>query len=232
MVQLSTSVNNRDIVLDFFAGSGTTTHAVMKQNLEDGGNRISILVQLPEALDSSKKEDKYAFSFLKSLNKPTNIAEICKERIRRTVNFIAKSKVTKQSFDLGFKSFSLTKSKYRQWNILTDKDDEQKLKKQMKLFLEKPLIDGYDEKSVVYEIFLKEGYNLNSKVNQEKSGNMKYWQVVDEGKKLLVTFEKKVTKDQVESLKLSEENTFVCLDSALDDTTKINIGRNLNVKVI
>ncbi len=51
-------------------------------------------------------------------------------------------------------------------------------------------------------------------------------------KNLLVTFEKKVTKNQVESLKLSEEDTFVCLDSALDDTTKINIGRNLKVKVI
>lgn len=61
---------------------------------------------------------------------------------------------------------------------------------------------------------------------------MKYWQVVDEGKKLLVTFEKKITKDQVESLKMIEEDTFVCLDSALDDKTKINIGRNLNVKAI
>jgi len=102
----------------------------------------------------------------------------------------------------------------------------------MKVFLEKPLVDNYDEKSVVYEILLKEGYDLNSKVTQEKSGSIKYWQVVDEGKKLLVTFEKKITKEQVESLKLTEEDTFVCLDSALDDTTKINIGRNLNVKVI
>lgn len=56
--------------------------------------------------------------------------------------------------------------------------------------------------------------------------------MVDEDKKLLITFDKKITKDQVESLKLTEEDTFVCLDSALDDTTKINIGRNLNVKVI
>ncbi|MBI5122639.1 hypothetical protein HZA75_02150, partial [Candidatus Roizmanbacteria bacterium] len=132
----------------------------------------------------------------------------------------------------GFKSISLSKSNYRQWNILTDKDDEKKLKDQMKIFLEKPLVDGYDEKSVVYEILLKEGYNLNSKVTQEKNGNTKYWQVDDEGRKLLVTFEKNVTKDQVESLKLTEEDTFVCLDSALDDTTKINIGRNLNVRVI
>lgn len=205
-----------DIILDFFAGSGTTAQAVMELNTEDEGNRKWICVQLPETTDEQSEAYKAGYK---------NIAEIARERIRRASKKIGKG-------DIGFKSLALSKSNYRQWNILTDKDDEEKLKKQMKLFLEKPLVDNYDEKSVVYEILLKEGYNLNSKVTQKKGGNIKYWQVVDEGKKLLVTFEKKITKNQVESLKLIEEDTFVCLDSALDDTTKINIRRNLNVKVI
>jgi len=121
---------------------------------------------------------------------------------------------------------------------LTDKDDQKKLKEQMKMFLEKPLVDGYDEKSVVYEILLKEGCSLNANLSttvipaQAGIQSFKIWQVADESKKLLITFEKKITKEQVETLKLTEEDTFVCLDSALDDTTKINIGRNLNVKVI
>lgn len=213
---LKVGLFNGDIILDFFAGSGTTAHAVMELNAEDGGNRKWICVQLPETTDEESETYKAGYK---------NIAEIARERIRRAGKKISKG-------DVGFKSLTLSKSNYRQWNILTDRDDEQKLKKQMKLFLEKPLIEGYDEKSVVYEILLKEGYDLNSKVTQEKSGNIKYWQVVDEDKKLLVTFEKKVTKDQVESLKLTEEDTFVCFDSALDDTAKINIGRNLNIKVI
>lgn len=208
--------DKEDIILDFFAGSGTTAHAVMELNAEDEGNRKWICVQLPEATDEESEAFKAGYK---------NIAEIAKKRIKRAGKKIAKG-------DTDFKSLNLSKSNYRQWNLLTDKDDEQKLKKQMKLFLEKPLVDGYDEKSVVYEILLKEGYDLNSKVTQEKNGNIKYWQVIDEDKKLLVTFEKKITKDQVESLKLTDEDTFVCLDSALDDTTKINIGRNLNVKVI
>jgi len=205
-----------EIVIDFFAGSGTTAQAVMELNVEDGGNRKWICVQLPEATNEDSEAYKAGYK---------NIAEIAKERIKRAGKKISKG-------DTGFKSLALSKSNYRQWNLLTDKDDEQKLKKQMKLFLEKPLVDGYDEKTVVYEILLKEGFDLNSKVTQEKGANIKYWQVVDDNKKLLVTFENKITKDQVESLKLTEEDTFVCLDSALDDTTKINIGRNLNVKVI
>lgn len=214
VIQISCDANS--IVLDFFAGSGTTAHAVMELNSEDGGNRKWICVQLPEATDEESEAYKAGYK---------NIAEIAKERIKRAAKKISKG-------DIDFKSLTLSKSNYRQWNLLTDKDDEKKLKEQMKIFLEKPLVDSYDEKSVVYEILLKEGYDLNSKMRQEKNENIKYWEVVDEAKKLLVTFEKKITKDQVESLKLTEEDTFVCFDSALDDTTKINIGRNLNVRVI
>lgn len=210
------------LILDFFAGSGTTAHAVIELNAEDEGDRKWICVQLPEATDEDSEAYKAGYK---------TISEIAKERIRRAGKKIAKG-------DMDFKLLTLSKSNYRQWNILTDKDDEQKLKKQMKLFLEKPLVDSYDEKSVVYEILLKEGYNLNSEVStivipaEAAIQSFQIWKVEDEGKKLLVTFEKKITKDQVESLRLTEEDTFVCLDSALDDTTKINIGRNLNVKVI
>jgi len=220
IIELVTQDN--DIILDFFAGSGTTAHAVMELNAADGGNRKWICIQLPEETNEDSEAYKAGYK---------NIAEIAKERIRR-----AGKKITKG--DTGFKSLSLSKSNYRQWNLLTDKDDEQKLKKQMKLFLEKPLVDNYDEKSVIYEILIKEGYDLNATVSAvvipAEAGiqDFQIWKVEDDNKKLLVTFEKKITKDQVESIKLTEEDTFVCLDSALDDTTKINIGRNLNVKVI
>ncbi|MBI4226319.1 site-specific DNA-methyltransferase [Candidatus Roizmanbacteria bacterium] len=213
---LYSSTSGSDTILDFFAGSGTTAHAVMDLNAEDEENRKWIMVQLPEATSDGSEAYKAGYK---------TIAEIARERIRRAGRKINKG-------DTGFKSFALSKSNYRQWNILTDKDDPKKLKKQMKLFLEKPLSDGYDEKSVAYEILLKEGYDLNSKVSQEKNGNFKYWQVTDGGRKLLVTFEKKITRERVQSLNLSEEDTFVCLDSALDDTTKINIRRNINIKVI
>ncbi len=66
--------DNDFIVLDFFAGSGTTAHAVMRLNAEDGGNRKFILVQLPEVTDENSEAYKAGYR---------NICEIGKERIRR-----------------------------------------------------------------------------------------------------------------------------------------------------
>lgn len=215
LIEMGTEKDRNHLVLDFFAGSGTIAHATMKQNAEDEGNRRWICVQLPEVTDEESEAYKAEYK---------TIAEISRERIRRAGEKIGKG-------DIGFKSFVLQKSNYSEWNVLTDKDDEESLKKQTKLFIEQPLVSDFDEHSVVYEILLKEGINLNAKVFQEK-GELNPWIIADGGKKLVVTFVKKVSKEQVESLGLKSEDTFVCLDSALDDTTKVNISRNLKIKVI
>ena len=208
--------NKNDIILDFFAGSGTTAHAVMDLNAQAGGNRKWILVQLPEATDEESEAKKAGFN---------TISEIARERIRRAGKKINKG-------DIGFKAFVLQKSNYRQWQMLDEKADEKKLKQQMKLILDKPLVDGFDEASVVYEILLKEGFSLNSQVKQEKLGDLTVWVIIDEDKKLVISFARSLTKPQIEKLHLEPEDTLVCFDSALDDTTKVNIIRNLNVKVI
>lgn len=77
------STNNNDIILDFFAGSGTTAHAVMAQNLADNGNRKFILVQLDESID--EKKSKTAFDFCKNELKSEipNISDITIERVKR-----------------------------------------------------------------------------------------------------------------------------------------------------
>jgi adenine-specific DNA-methyltransferase len=105
--------NSSEIILDFFAGSGTTAHAVMALNAEDGGNRKSISVQLPEHLD--KKNQKEAISFLESISKPTNIAEITKERIRRAGRKI-KEENPDTTIDTGFKVFRLSESNFKKWD--------------------------------------------------------------------------------------------------------------------
>ena len=212
----TTQTESDDTILDFFAGSGTTAQAVMAQNAEDGGNRKWICVQLPEATDEDSEAYKAGYK---------TIAEIARERIRRAGAMIGKG-------DIGFKALTLEQSNYRRWNVITDADDEKKLLAQEKLFADKPLVDKYDEKAVVYEVLLKEGFSPNASVAQDKKGILKPWVVVDGERKLAVTFADKVTKEQVDALGLSKNDLFVCLDSALDDTTKVNISRNLNVKVI
>jgi adenine-specific DNA-methyltransferase len=113
-LKMTQSEDKNDIILDFFAGSGTTADAVMQFNAEDGGNRKYILVQLPEEID--KKKNKTAYDFVKNelkLENPT-IFDITKERLIRAGKKIQedneKSKEPKDlsNTDFGFKIFETT----------------------------------------------------------------------------------------------------------------------------
>ncbi len=100
----STTPNEGNIILDFFAGSGTTAHAVMELNAQDKGNREFILVQIDEKI----KEDKSAYDFCKKELKSTKpvISDITIERVKRAAQKIIES--SKDSgLDLGFKVYTL-----------------------------------------------------------------------------------------------------------------------------
>ena len=125
---------NGDIVLDFFAGSGTTGHAVLESN--NGENRWFILVQLPEKTDEESGAFKQGYK---------TIAEIAKERIRRVIKKLEKeekTKLKKENIDLGFKVFKLEKSNYKIWENYEGQDIKE-LTKQLDLF-KSPLVNGYD----------------------------------------------------------------------------------------
>lgn len=216
LVKSVTYQDESPLILDFFAGSGTTAHAVMQLNAEDEGNRRFICVQLPESTEDQSEAYKAGYK---------KISDISRERIRRAGDKIWKG-------DIGFKSFVLESSNYRQWNTLSDSDDADALKAQMKLFAEKPLLDEADEAEVVYELLVKEGFWLNALVKEVTVGDLKVWKVLDEGRGLAITFASQVSQRQIEFLKLTDADTFVCFDSALDDTTKVNLVRNFNIKVI
>lgn len=80
-------INKKDLILDFFAGSGTTGDAVMQLNAEDGGNRNYILVQLPEPIDANKSKAAYDF-VTKELKRDPTIFEITRERLVRAAKKI------------------------------------------------------------------------------------------------------------------------------------------------
>ena len=137
-----------DLILDFFAGSGTTGQAVLAKNAADGGSRRYILVQLPEPLDPANKEQKVAADFCDQLNKPRTIAEITKERVRRAAAKI-RSQNTMFSGDVGFRVFKLDKSNIREWN-----PDQENLAKTLLDHYEH-ILDGRTEADIVYELLLK-----------------------------------------------------------------------------
>ena len=151
IVEMLTS--DKDVVIDFFAGSGTTGHAVMAQNAADGGNRHYILVQLPEPLSPDNKEQKIAAEFCDKLGKPLNIAELAKERLRRAAK---KIKVENPRFtgDLGFRVFKLDSTNIREW------DSGAKLDAKTLTAHAEHLKVGRSEADILYELLLKLGLDL------------------------------------------------------------------------
>lgn len=139
--------------MDFFAGSGTTGHAVMAQNAKDGGNRRYILVQLPEPLAPEKKEQKTAAEYCDKLGKPRTIAELTKERLRRAGKKI-KEEHPDWNGDTGFRVFKLDSSNIKAWNPRTD-DLEADLADQME-----HILPDRTETDLLYELLLKLGLDL------------------------------------------------------------------------
>lgn len=114
-----------DTIIDFFAGSGTTAHAVMQQNAEDGGNRKFILCQLDEEIDH--KKSKPAYDFCKENNFEPVISSITIERVNRAGDKI-KAENPYKDIDIGYKVFSHTEKprvdydeKQKSFNIINQR---------------------------------------------------------------------------------------------------------------
>jgi adenine-specific DNA-methyltransferase len=141
------------IVMDFFAGSGTTGHAVMAQNAADGGNRQYILVQLPEPLDPENNDQKVAADFCDKLGKPRTIAELTKERLRRAAKKI-KEENPLFTGDLGFRVFKLDSSNIREWE-----PSREDIAESLEAHVENLRTDC-NEQDILYELLLKRGLDL------------------------------------------------------------------------
>lgn len=113
IIQISTSPMRQDVVLDFFAGSATTAHAILSQNVADQGDRRFILVQLPEWLDSSNKSQQVALRFCAENSLSPTVSSISKERIRRCIRRIAEVNgelLSGMNSSLGFRVLSVDTS--------------------------------------------------------------------------------------------------------------------------
>ncbi len=220
-------VKEGDIVLDFFAGSGTTGHAIMAKNLEDNLDTRFILVQLPEPFDQYNKEQKAAIKLCDNLGKPRNIAELTKERLRRAAKKI-KEENPLFSGDTGFRVFKLDSSNIRTWEA--DRSDLPRTLENAVQHL-KP---GRTETDILYELLLKLGLDLCVPIETRSiSGKTVY--SIGNGV-LLVCLADQITREEVEPLALgiadwhkeiapAGESTCVFRDSGFtDDVTKSNLA--------
>lgn len=201
------SLKKNDIILDFFAGSSSTAHAVMQLNAEDGGNRQFICVQLPEQTDEKSEAYKAGFS---------TIAEISKERIRRAGTKIQAENPDKQ-LDTGFKVFKLTSSHFKQWQNINQDNLEQALE----LFAESPLVDNANDMGVVYELLLRLGLKLTVNVSEQ---NGVYWLNDGEKNKRYALVLREIANEEFLNIIAQKPAKVVALDSVFyNDASKTNV---------
>lgn len=237
---LLVSTNNNSLILDFFAGSGTTGHAVWDLNKEDGGNRKFILIQLDEPVDENTETGKNALSLgLKT------VADICIERLRRVSEKYKKEnedQPIKNNQDFGFKVFRLDKSNFN----LKDEfefdpsENKEELKKKyldwLGVLVNQPLVSGWKEIDVIYEVMLKEGLNLNSKIEKVKIKDDEFYYVNDKEQNLdfYISLGDQFSPETIEEIRTPKfkGKTFIFLDKALTDNDKINLSAFVRLKVI
>ena len=175
-----------DLVLDFFAGLGTTFESVVSYNLEYNTSINSILVQLPEPLEANfinsdsneKKLIQNGINFLNSLKKPLVLSELSKERIRRAGELIKQGNKDKEGIDkldVGFRAFKLDSSNIHAWDTSIENFEGQ--------------LDAFEanngdsiktdrtEEDVLFEILLKYGLELTLPIEEKTIANCKVYNI-------------------------------------------------------
>ena len=230
-IQLGTHDPADAIVLDFFAGSGTTGHAVMEQNSVDGGSRKFILVQLPEVLSSDDLEQKIAALYCDKIKKPRTIAELTKERLRRAGKKI-KEDNPMFAGDTGFRVFKLDSTNIREWD-----PNRENLAESLEDSVDHLKSNRTDD-DILFELLLKLGLDLCVPMEQLTIAGKTVHSI---GAGVLITcLERKIAKTEVEPIALgiaawhqelapAGETTVVFRDSAFaDDVAKTNLSAILD----
>jgi adenine-specific DNA-methyltransferase len=218
LIELGTDVDSGHLVLDFFAGAGTTQQAVFELNRADGGDRRAILVQLPEAISGGRY---------------STVAAVAIERIRRVIKKLLKEAKPGPHEDLGVRVLKLAASNFRAWQGYTG-DDMSQLEIRF-AEAEDPLTKGWTPDGLLTEVMLVEGFPLESSVADLGSTGHNSVKVVTSehcSHRLLVCLDKRIEDSVVEKLSFEAGDVLVCRDTALTDQTKQRLADHINLKTI
>jgi adenine-specific DNA-methyltransferase len=225
LLHFATTGSEVDLVLDFFAGSGTTAHAVIEQNKQDGGNRKFILVQLPEP--TGRKDY------------PT-IADITKERVRRVIQKLndgdrhadesrhpelpvdsgVRRNDDQKKQDRGFRVFKLAESNFKPWNAEVP-HDASALEKQLELHVAH-IREERTTDDLLYEILLKSGFPLTIPVEALTLAGKEVHSVA--GGVLFICLERSLTLELIRVMAERKPERVVCMDEGFagNDQLKAN----------
>jgi adenine-specific DNA-methyltransferase len=215
------SVNRDEIVMDFFAGSATTAHAVMQLNAEDGVARRFIMVQLPEPTPEKSKARELGYD---------TVADISRRRIELAGAAVAGEQDTRlgadqASLDVGFRTYTLTDTNFTKWRVTSEVEPDK---------LEQHLLslrDGAEGEAtadaLLSELLIKQGYSLTEQSAEQDIVGLTVHAI---GGGLLLAYLDEHTKpslDQLRAVVDEEPARFVILEDAFhgDDELKTNLAQ-------
>jgi adenine-specific DNA-methyltransferase len=207
-----------DIILDFFVGSGTTAHAVMQLNSEDGLNRQCISVQLPEATEEKSDAHKAGYN---------NIAEISKERIRRAGKKIKEDNAGKdgiESLDIGFRVLKIDSSNMVDVHLSPDETKPDMFEK-----LADNIKDDRSSEDLLFQVLLDWGVDLSLPIEKEEIGGKETFFV--DSNALVACFEEGIEEIFVKKLAEKKPLRVVFRDDGFaSDSVRINVEQIFKLK--
>jgi adenine-specific DNA-methyltransferase len=209
---MATERDSGHLVLDFFAGSGTTGHAVWAQNDVDGGNRQFIMVQLPETLSPDVKPQQVAAQLCDDLKLPRTAAEVTKERLRRSAKPYGGLKR-----DTGFRVLKIDASNMKDVYYAPDEVKQDDL-----VAHTDNIKANRTPEDLLFQVLVDWGVDLALPIAQETIAGKKVFFV--DGNALAACFDPKISEDLVKELAKRKPLRAVFRDSSYDsDSVKINV---------
>ena len=215
------NLNDDDYVFDFFSGSASTAHAVLKFNLENQKKLKFIMVQSDDKI--KEKTTAYNAGY-------RTLCQIGEERIRRAGDKILEESDNKD-LDIGFKVFKVDESNFIPWNSNLNEDNI----KQSILSTKNNLVEGRSELDLIYELILKLNLDLNSSIEEVRlnNANMNKIYVIEHGF-MFVCLDNNIDMSlALDLLNLKKElksdySQVILMDNALNDELSININETLS----
>ncbi|MBD5310488.1 MAG: site-specific DNA-methyltransferase [Bacteroides sp.] len=222
------------IVLDFFAGSGTTGHAVINQNIKDGGNRKFILVQVPQSTDENSNARRAGFKKISDITIARNKAVA--EKVKNSYDGRIITQEEQQQIDqLGFKVFTLTKSSFPRTDFAPDpeksKEENLELFHKYVAIKEQQLSMGFDEQELITEILISRGFMLTYKLAPQSQFKDNTVYLASDGiKEAYICVDNTLADSTVDYFMQHPDKKFICIERALDSTKKFNLKNRMQDK--
>lgn len=220
------------VILDFFSGSGTLGHSVMRLNAEDGGTRRHIQVQLPEPTPEDSEARRAGFSTISQVSRHRTVLA-GREIMAKHENQLGLSEA---GIDTGFRAYKLADTNFAKWRLSSDVKED--VLQQHLLSLRDSATDDATADELLTEILLKQGYSLTEAVSPAEVGGLDVRLIRDrDGDVAVLAYldeHVKPTLDQLRALVDEAPTRIIVLEDAFqgDDELKTNLSQLVKSKGI